>query len=41
MKKTKPKVKKPKYPENCGSRKRGGCSWAGASKGQTDIKIAA
>lgn len=42
MKKTKPKVKKPKYSlENCGSRKKGGCSWAGASKGETNIKIAA
>lgn len=40
--KKKPKVKKPKYRiENCGSRKRGGCNWAGATEGKTTIKIAA
>lgn len=42
MKKKPIKIKKPKYSlEDCGGKKKGGCSWAGASKGETNIKIAA
>lgn len=27
--------------KNCGSRKKGGCSWAGATKLETKVKVAA
>lgn len=39
------KKKKPRtYPKKidaCGSRKKGGCSWGGATKLQTSVKISA